>query len=98
MTGSVRSHTKAGRSRCTRSQNGDRVHHARIVSQIGEFVEARCRVVHRTRSLIFMSAELLVGNRVVATANGVWKRWAQIRVGPLVLIGPRFFDLICCHG
>jgi acyl-coenzyme A thioesterase PaaI-like protein len=41
--------------------------------QIGEFVEARCRVVRRTRSLIFMSAELLVGNRVVATANGVWK-------------------------
>jgi acyl-coenzyme A thioesterase PaaI-like protein len=41
--------------------------------QIGEFVEARCRVIRRTRSLIFMSAELLVGNRVVATANGVWK-------------------------
>jgi acyl-coenzyme A thioesterase PaaI-like protein len=44
--------------------------------QIGEFVEARCRVVRRTRSLIFMNAELLVGNRVVA------RRWAQIRVGP----------------
>ena len=58
---------------------------------------SQVQLVHRTRSLIFMSAELLVGNRVVATANGVWKRWAQI-VGPLVLIGPRFFDLICCHG
>jgi len=41
--------------------------------QIGEFVEARCRVVRRTRVLIFMSAELVVGDRVVATANGVWK-------------------------
>ena len=41
--------------------------------QIGEFVEARCTVVRRTRSLVFMSAELLVGTRVVATANGVWK-------------------------
>lgn len=41
--------------------------------QIGEFVEAKCRVVRRTRSLIFMSADLAVGTRVVATANGVWK-------------------------
>jgi len=41
--------------------------------QIGEFVEARCRVVRRTRSLIFMSGEFVVGDRVVATANGVWK-------------------------
>src|SRR5687767_6732860 len=40
--------------------------------QIGEFVEARCTVVRRTRSLVFMAAELLVGTRVVATANGVW--------------------------
>jgi acyl-coenzyme A thioesterase PaaI-like protein len=41
--------------------------------QIGEFVEARCRVVRRTRSLVFMSGELVVGSRVVATASGVWK-------------------------
>jgi len=41
--------------------------------QIGEFVEARCRVVRRTRSLIFMSGEFMVGDRTVATANGVWK-------------------------
>ena len=41
--------------------------------QIGEFVEASCRVVRRTRSMVFMSAELVVGTRVVATANGVWK-------------------------
>jgi len=40
--------------------------------QVGEFVEANCRVVRRTRSLVFMSAELVVGKRVVATANGVW--------------------------
>ena len=41
--------------------------------QIGEFVEARCKVVRRTRALVFMSAELVVGTRVVAAANGVWK-------------------------
>jgi acyl-coenzyme A thioesterase PaaI-like protein len=41
--------------------------------QIGEFVEAHCKVVRRTRSLIFMSAELMAGERVVGTASGVWK-------------------------
>jgi len=41
--------------------------------QIGEFVECRAKVVRRTRSLVFMAAELVVGERVVATANGVWK-------------------------
>jgi acyl-coenzyme A thioesterase PaaI-like protein len=41
--------------------------------QIGEFVEAHCKVVRRTRALIFMSADLMVGDRVVGTANGVWK-------------------------
>ena len=41
--------------------------------QIGEFVEAHCKVVRRTRSLIFMDAELKVGERVVATAKGLWK-------------------------
>jgi acyl-coenzyme A thioesterase PaaI-like protein len=41
--------------------------------QIGEFVEAKCKVVRRTRSLVFMSADLVVGERVVATAKGVWK-------------------------
>jgi acyl-coenzyme A thioesterase PaaI-like protein len=41
--------------------------------KIGEFVEARCKVARRTRSLAFMSGELVVGDRLVATANGVWK-------------------------
>jgi acyl-coenzyme A thioesterase PaaI-like protein len=41
--------------------------------QIGEFVEAKVRVVRRTRALIFMSGEFMVGDRTVATANGVWK-------------------------
>jgi uncharacterized protein (TIGR00369 family) len=41
--------------------------------RIGEFVEAQCTVVRKTRALVFMSAELKVGDRVVTTANGVWK-------------------------
>ena len=39
----------------------------------GDFVEARCRVVRQTRSLMFMAATLSVGSRIVATAAGVWK-------------------------
>jgi uncharacterized protein (TIGR00369 family) len=39
----------------------------------GEFVIAYCEVVRLTRSLIFMTCELKVTNRVVATASGVWK-------------------------
>jgi uncharacterized protein (TIGR00369 family) len=41
--------------------------------QIGEFVEAKCQVVRRTRALVFMSGELVVGDRLVATAKGIWK-------------------------
>ena len=41
--------------------------------RIGEFVEAHCEIVRRTRSILFMRATLMVGSRVVATANGVWK-------------------------
>jgi acyl-coenzyme A thioesterase PaaI-like protein len=41
--------------------------------QIGEFVEAHANVVRRTRSVIFMNGTLVVGARVVATANGIWK-------------------------
>jgi acyl-coenzyme A thioesterase PaaI-like protein len=41
--------------------------------EIGEFVEARCTVVRRTRALVFMAGELVVGDRIVATAKGVWK-------------------------
>jgi acyl-coenzyme A thioesterase PaaI-like protein len=52
------------------------VHFVDVV-QIGEFVEANCTVVRRTRSLVFMNAELVVGKRVVASAKGVWKTLRQ---------------------
>jgi uncharacterized protein (TIGR00369 family) len=47
--------------------------------QISEFVEARCDVVRQTRSLVFMKGTLLVGTRVVATADGIWKRLGSAR-------------------
>lgn len=42
--------------------------------QIGEIVEVTPKVVRMTRQLMFMSAELMVGERIVATANGIWKK------------------------
>ncbi len=42
-------------------------------AQEGEFVEARGRVVRHARSIMFLAGELFVGDRIVATAAGVWK-------------------------
>jgi acyl-coenzyme A thioesterase PaaI-like protein len=56
--------------------------------QIGDFVEARCRVVRRTRSLVFMSGELMVGDRVVVTANGVWKTLGKGGNAAAIASGP----------
>ncbi len=41
--------------------------------RIGECVETRPTVIRVTRRLVFMSASLTVGSRVVASASGVWK-------------------------
>ena len=41
--------------------------------KIGEFVEANCELVRLTRSIIFMRGMLSVGDRIVASASGVWK-------------------------
>jgi acyl-coenzyme A thioesterase PaaI-like protein len=41
--------------------------------QIGEFVEVQADIVRRTRDLVFMKSSLVVGSRIVATANGIWK-------------------------
>jgi uncharacterized protein (TIGR00369 family) len=40
---------------------------------IGDFVESHCEVVRITRSIIFIRSTLKVGERVVASASGVWK-------------------------
>lgn len=41
--------------------------------QEGDFLVARGDVVQMTRSLVFMRAEITAGQRLVATANGIWK-------------------------
>lgn len=39
----------------------------------GDFVEAVCEVVRSTRSLMFMRATCVTGDRVIAAASGIWK-------------------------
>lgn len=39
----------------------------------GDWVEARTTVVRRGVSVIFMRGELVVGDKIVLTADGIWK-------------------------
>ena len=41
--------------------------------KIGDFVEAHCEVVRETRSVLFIESKLKVGDRIVASASGIWK-------------------------
>jgi uncharacterized protein (TIGR00369 family) len=41
--------------------------------RLGEFVEAQPELVRATRSVVFMQAKMFVGDRIVATTNGIWK-------------------------
>jgi len=43
-------------------------------AKLGEFLECRASVLRTTRSLIFVRGQITVGERVVAAADGVWKR------------------------
>ena len=43
------------------------------VVRVGDFVEAHCNVVRKTRSVLFIESKLKVGTRVVAAASGIWK-------------------------
>jgi uncharacterized protein (TIGR00369 family) len=41
--------------------------------RLGDLVEARVRVSRCTRTLAFVSAEILAGGRAAMTASGLWK-------------------------
>jgi uncharacterized protein (TIGR00369 family) len=63
-----------------RLANGDRAHatiqldlHYIDAVRIGELVEARCSVVRRTHAVIFIEADILADERLVAKAKGIWK-------------------------
>lgn len=41
--------------------------------EAGDFLVARGTVVRMTRSVVFLRADITVGDRLVAMANGLWK-------------------------
>lgn len=41
--------------------------------RLGDLIEARVRVTCTTRTMVFLSAELLAGDRVLLVATGLWK-------------------------
>jgi uncharacterized protein (TIGR00369 family) len=41
--------------------------------QRGDFVEGRGEVVRRTRTIVFVRGMLMVGDRIVAAVDGIWK-------------------------
>ena len=63
-----------------RMANGNQPHvtiqldmHYVDATRIGDFVEARCRVVRLARQIAFVEAEVFSDGRLAATARGVWK-------------------------
>lgn len=63
-----------------RMANSDRPHvtvqldlHYIDAARIGDFVEARCRVLRLARQIAFVEAEIHSAGRLAATARGVWK-------------------------
>jgi acyl-coenzyme A thioesterase PaaI-like protein len=43
----------------------------------GDFLEGRAVIGRRTRSIVFVHAELSVGKRLVAVTSGLWKQLAR---------------------
>jgi uncharacterized protein (TIGR00369 family) len=41
--------------------------------KLGDVIEAHVRVTRRTRTMAFVSAELVAGGRTLAVATGLWK-------------------------
>jgi uncharacterized protein (TIGR00369 family) len=42
-------------------------------AKLGDVIESRVRVTRRTRTIVFLSCELVCGGRVLMVGNGVWK-------------------------
>ena len=41
--------------------------------RLGDTIEARVRVTRRSRTLVFLSAELVTGDRTLVVATGLWR-------------------------
>ncbi len=42
-------------------------------ARIGDAIEIQCRVLEATKTLIFVTGEISVEDRVIASASGIWK-------------------------
>ena len=58
-----------GRSRGTIQLNIHFVQPARI----GTLIEADCRIIRMTNTVVFVASQLTARNEVLATCNGIWK-------------------------
>jgi uncharacterized protein (TIGR00369 family) len=41
--------------------------------RLGDLIEARIRSPRQTRTMVFLTGELVAGDRMLMTANGLWK-------------------------
>jgi len=41
--------------------------------RLGDMIEARVRVTRRSRTMVFLSGELVAGDRILLVATGLWK-------------------------
>lgn len=41
--------------------------------RLGDVIQSRVRISRRTRSMLFLSAEIFTADRVLGVANGLWK-------------------------
>lgn len=41
--------------------------------RLGDLIEARIRSPRQTRTMVFLTGELVAGNRTLVSANGLWK-------------------------
>ena len=41
--------------------------------KLGDILESRVRVTRQTRTMVFLSADIVCGDRVVAVATGLWR-------------------------
>ena len=50
--------------------------------QLGQELVGKTKIQKKTKSLIFLTCELTAGNKIVATASGVWKILKLTGAGP----------------
>lgn len=42
-------------------------------ARLGDLIEARVRVTRKSRTMVFLSAEIVAGDRTILIATGLWK-------------------------